>query len=409
MRKQMWLCAAAALVLTGCGQQAKNNNTVSSAAASTEAAAETTADTTAAETTGKADDTTADETTGEADDTTADDTTSESTDSASDETADAETTEGTSDADGTKSAKTDSDELVEVTVILDYVANTNHTGMYVALDQGMYEAEGLKVNIVEPTEGATATLIAVGKGDFGISYQEDVTIALASKDPLPIKAIATIIQHNTSGFVTAADKDITSPKDFEGKTYAGWGGPGESAVLEAVMKQAGADFSKLNMVISDGSGFVALESNVDIMWFFEGWDNIKCKLADFPINYMELRQLDERLDYYTPVIITNNELAETNPDLVKRFLKATSEGYEYAIENPEECAEILHKYAPDYDMDLLTESQKYLAGKYAEDADRWGEMKDEVWDNYTEFMVEYGVIDAAIPASDCYTNEFLPE
>ena len=194
MRKQMWLCAAAALVLTGCGQQAKNNNTVSSAAASTEAAAETTADTTAAETTGKADDTTADETTGEADGTTADDTTSESTDSASDETADAETTEGTSDADGTKSAKTDSDELDEVTVILDYVANTNHTGMYVALDQGMYEAEGLKVNIVEPTEGATATLIAVGKGDFGISYQEDVTIALASKDPLPIKAIATIIQ-----------------------------------------------------------------------------------------------------------------------------------------------------------------------------------------------------------------------
>ena len=375
MRKQMWLCAAAALVLTGCGQQAKNNNTVSSAAASTEAAAETTAADTAA-------DTTAAETTGKADDTT---------------------------ADGTKSAKTDSDELDEVTVILDYVANTNHTGMYVALDQGMYEAEGLKVNIVEPTEGATATLIAVGKGDFGISYQEDVTIALASKDPLPIKAIATIIQHNTSGFVTAADKDITSPKDFEGKTYAGWGGPGESAVLEAVMKQAGADFSKLNMVISDGSGFAALESNVDIMWFFEGWDNIKCKLADFPINYMELRQLDERLDYYTPVIITNNELAETNPDLVKRFLKATSEGYEYAIENPEECAEILHKYAPDYEMDLLTESQKYLAGKYAEDADRWGEMKDEVWDNYTDFMVEYGVIDAAIPASDCYTNEFLPE
>ena len=71
-------------------------------------------------------------------------------------------------------------ELEEVIVILDYVANTNHTGMYVALDQGYYEEEGLKVNIVEPTEGATASLVAVGKGDFGISYQEDVTIALAS-------------------------------------------------------------------------------------------------------------------------------------------------------------------------------------------------------------------------------------
>ena len=77
----------------------------------------------------------------------------------------------------------EADSLEDVTVILDYVANTNHTGMYVALDQGYYEEQGLNVNIVEPTEGATATLVAVGKGDFGISYQEDVTIALASEDP----------------------------------------------------------------------------------------------------------------------------------------------------------------------------------------------------------------------------------
>ena len=53
------------------------------------------------------------------------------------------------------------------------------------------------MNIVEPTEGATASLVAVGKGDFGISYQEDVTVALTSEDPLPIKAIAAVIQHNT--------------------------------------------------------------------------------------------------------------------------------------------------------------------------------------------------------------------
>ena len=68
----------------------------------------------------------------------------------------------------------DADQLEKVTVILDYVANTNHTGMYVALDQGYYKEAGLDVEIIEPTEGATATLIAVGKGDFCISYQEDV-------------------------------------------------------------------------------------------------------------------------------------------------------------------------------------------------------------------------------------------
>ena len=81
----------------------------------------------------------------------------------------------------------DTKDLEDVTVILDYVANTNHTGMYVALDQGYYKDAGLNVSIVEPTEGATATLVAVGKGDFGISYQEDVTYARTAEEPLPIR------------------------------------------------------------------------------------------------------------------------------------------------------------------------------------------------------------------------------
>jgi len=299
--------------------------------------------------------------------------------------------------------------LENVTVILDYVANTNHTGMYVAKSLGYYEEAGLDVNIIEPTEGATATLIAVGKGEFGIAYQEDVTMALASADPLPIKAIAAIIQHNTSGFATYAEKNITSPADFEGKTYAGWGGPGEEAVLKAVMTAAGKDYSKLNTVISDGTGFASLKDRVDIMWFYEAWDNVKCNLAGFPINYMEVRQLDERLDYYTPVIITSDRMIEEKPETVHAFMAATAKGYEYAIANPDESAKILQEYAPDYELEMLTISQNYLSGKYAEDAVRWGEMKDSVWDNYTQFMVEYGMIDTAIPASECYTNEFLPE
>ena len=297
----------------------------------------------------------------------------------------------------------------DVTVILDYVPNTNHTGMYVALHNGYYAEEGLNVQIIEPTEGATATLVAVGKGDFGVSYQEEVTMAIASKDPLPIRAVAAIIQHNTSGFATAVSKNITSPADFEGKTYSSWGGPGEAATLHAVMDSMGADFSKLNIVISDGSGFAALEKNVDIMWFFEGWDNVTCQLNDFPINYMELRQFDERLDYYTPVIITSNRMIEENPETVRKFLAATSLGYAYAIANPDESAKILQTYAPDYSLEMLTISQNYLAPKYAEDAPRWGEMKDEVWNGYTDLLVQYGVLDSAIPAETCYTNEFLPE
>lgn len=297
----------------------------------------------------------------------------------------------------------------DLTVILDYVANTNHTGMYVALDQGWYADEGLNVHIVEPTEGATATLIAVGKGQIGISYQEDVTVARALDEPLPIRAIATILQHNTSGFATFQGKGINSPADFEGKTYAGWGGPGEEAVLKAVMKNAGADFSKLNVVVSDGSGFSALKDKVDIMWFYEAWDNIKCQMNDFPIDYLPLKDLDPRLDYYTPVIITSEDMISSRPNALNAFLRATSKGYEYAAANPDEAAKILSKYAPDYELEMLTKSQEYLADKYIADAPRFGEMKDSVWDGYTAFCQEYGVIGKAVAADQLYTNEFLPE
>jgi len=105
----------------------------------------------------------------------------------------------------------------DITVVLDWVPNTNHTGLYVAQQLGYFEEEGLNVEIIQPSEGGSADLIAAGQGEFGISYQEQVTYARTAANPLPVKAIAAIIQHNTSGFASPVDRNILSPKDFEGK------------------------------------------------------------------------------------------------------------------------------------------------------------------------------------------------
>lgn len=305
-------------------------------------------------------------------------------------------------------SQTSTEETKEVTLVLDYVPNTNHTGIYVAQNKGYFEEEGLKVNIIEPGDNNTsAALVAAGKGQFGISYQEDVTYALTAEEPMPIKAIATIIQHNTSGFVTLKDSGITSPKDFEAKTYAGWQSLSEEAVIKAVMNNAGADFDKLTMVGADGSGLSQLNSGIDILWEFKGWAIIKAEMEGMEFNYMPLNTLDERLDYYTPVVITNNDMIENDPETVQKFMNAVKKGYEFAIDNPDEAAEILHEYIPDYDLDFLKESQAYLSAEYAKDADSWGVMKDSVWDGYTDFMYENGLISKKITAGEQYTNEFL--
>jgi len=290
------------------------------------------------------------------------------------------------------------------------VPNTNHTGLYVAKAKGFFEEEGLDVNIIQPSEGGAAALIAAKKAQFGISYQEEVTYAKTAEKPLPIKAIAAIIQHNTSGFASPKDKNIATPKDFESKVYGGWGSPSEEAILNALMQNSGADFKKLKMVDAGSDDFFTVtKKNIDFEWIFYGWTGIEAELKGFPINYIELRKLDNRMDYYTPLIIANEEVLKDNPELAKKFLKATTKGYEYSIENPEESANILVKAVPEIDAKLAVASQKYLAKEYKADAKRWGEMKEEVWNNYTQFLFEKKLIPKNMDAKEAFTNEYLPE
>lgn len=312
---------------------------------------------------------------------------------------------------GTKDESVKKDEaLKKVTVILDWVPNTNHTGLYVARDNGYFKEEGLDVEIIQPAEGSTSSLIAAGKGDFGISYQEDVTYARTSKDPLPIKAIATIIQHNTSGFAAPVEKNIKSPKDFEGKTYGGWGSPSETAILKALMEKDNADFSKLKMVDAGAEDFFAVtKKSIDFEWIFYGWTGIEAKLKNIPIDYIDIGKLNPDLDYYTPVIIANENKLKADPEMARKFLKAVTKGYEYCIEKPEESAKILLKNAPETDETLAIESQKYLKDQYKAEAKRWGEMKESVWNNYTKFLLDRKLIEKDMKASEAFTNEYLPD
>ncbi|MHC1682408.1 MAG: ABC transporter substrate-binding protein [Clostridiaceae bacterium] len=301
-------------------------------------------------------------------------------------------------------------ELEKTTVILDWTPNTNHTGLYVALEKGYYKEEGLDVEIIQPSEGTTSTLIATGKGDFGVSYQEDVTYALTGDEPLPIKSVATILQHNTSGFAAPKSKGISSIKDVEGKVYGGWGSPSEEAVLKALMEKYGGDYSKLKISnIGSDDFFTATQKGIDFAWIFEGWTGIEAKLKGVDLDYIAVKDLDPALDYYTPILISNNTIIKENPDKVKKFLRATEKGYQDAINNPEESAKILLKYAPEIDETLAIESQKYLAKQYIADASSWGVMKTEVWNNYAKFLKDKGLITKELVAEDAFTNEFLPK
>ncbi|WP_199620369.1 ABC transporter substrate-binding protein [Paenibacillus alkalitolerans] len=296
----------------------------------------------------------------------------------------------------------------KVQLVLDWTPNTNHTGLYAAKELGYFEEEGLEVDIVLPGESGADAVVASGEAQFGVSYQEGVTQARVNG--VPLVSIAAVIQHNTSGFASLAKEGIKTPKDFEGRTYGGWGSPVEGAMIESLMKEDGGDFSKVTIAsIGDSDFFTAMQKDIDFQWIYYGWTGIEAELRNEPLNVVWLTDYSEKLDYYTPVLVTNEKLISENPELVKKFLKAVAKGYQYAIDKPEEAADVLVKAVPELNKALVVASQKWLSPRYADDAPRWGEQKRDVWVNYADWMSEHGLLEGEFNADEAFTNEFLPK
>jgi ABC-type nitrate/sulfonate/bicarbonate transport system substrate-binding protein len=299
-------------------------------------------------------------------------------------------------------------QLKKVSVVLDWTPNTNHTGLYVAKEKGYFKDEGLDVDIIMPGDAGVDQLVASGKSEFGVGYQEAVTQARVQG--VPLVSIAAIIQHNTSGFASPVAKNIQSPKDFEGHTYGGWGSPVEKSVITSLMQKEKADVNKVTIMnTGDTDFFTAVKRDVNFAWIYYGWTGVEAELRNEKLNMVYLTDYSDKLDYYTPVLETNEKMIAKDPETVKAFLKAVSKGYEFAIKHPDQAADVLIKASPDLDPKLVKASQKWLSPKYQDHALQWGLQKEKVWNNYASWMYDNGLLDKKLDAKKAFTNKFLPK
>lgn len=300
--------------------------------------------------------------------------------------------------------------LEKVTFVLDWTPNTNHTGIYVADALGYFEEAGIEVEIQQPPEDGASVLVASGRADFGVGFQDSMAAAISGDNALPITAVAAIIQHNTSGIISNVGNGMDVPKGLEGHSYATWNGAIELATLEAVVEADGGDFSKVELIPSTVTDEVsALKTNsVDSIWIFYGWAGVKTELEGLATDYFEFADIDPVFDYYTPVLIANNEFLADKPETAKAFLAAVSKGYEYAIENPEEAAKILCEAAPELDEELVVASQKYLAKEYKAEASRWGEIDANRWNAFYKWVNDNKLTEDEVPLDTAFSNDYLP-
>ena len=303
-------------------------------------------------------------------------------------------------------------ETEPITIVLDWTPNTNHTGIFTAEANGYFADAGLAVEVVQPPEGGAEALVASGKAQFGVSFQDSMAPALIGDTPMPITSVAAIVQHNTSGIVSRAGEGMDTPKGLEGKQYATWDWPVEQATIREVMRADGGNFDLVKLIPSTVTDEVsALKSkSVDAIWIFYGWAGIACELAGLDIDYFAFADIDPVFDYYTPVLIGNADWLAEHPDTAKAFLQAVAKGYTYAAAHPKEAADILMEAAPELssNAELVYASQEYLSAQYIADAEAWGYMDDNRWAAFYTWLNENQLLEDNIDPHCGFTNAYLP-
>ena len=212
---------------------------------------------------------------------------------------------------------------------------------------------------------------------------------------LPVTSVLGILQHTATVIgVKATRTDINSPKDLDGKTYAGFGLSYEVPTLSKVIQGAGGK-GKFNTVTLNTSAYEAVyKGQADFTVPFVAWEVIEAKLRNEPFRYFKYSDFGFP-DFYQVVLIGNNDWLGKNQDLAKRFVQATSKGYQYAVQKPDDAAQILiNANKGTFDLPaLVTQSAELLAKSFYLDANgKFGTQTLAQWTGYSKFLYDSGVL-----------------
>jgi ABC-type nitrate/sulfonate/bicarbonate transport system substrate-binding protein len=293
--------------------------------------------------------------------------------------------------------------------MLDWVPNTNHTGFFVAQQEGYFAEEGLQVEIVQPGEVYAEQAVAGGAADFGVSFQEQVTLARA--DEVPLVSIAAILQHNTSAFAARAGVGGETPAGWEGLRYGSFGSPFERPTVAGLMGCDGADAGRVEWIETGFTDPLSLlqQGQIDLAWIYYGWQGVQAQQLGIDLDLVMMEDhFDCIPDYYTPILIASETTLAERPALIRSFLRAVARGYAFAAEQPAQAAEILLAAAPELDREVVLASQRWVSPRYLAGASRWGEQSAARWQTYADWMTSQGILSETLDTGQAFSNEYLP-
>lgn len=296
-------------------------------------------------------------------------------------------------------------ELKEIDVVLDWYPNALHAFMYTAIEKGYYAEEGLKVNIRFPSNANDAmSLVAAGKAQVGLYYQQDVIMARANQK-VPVRSIGAVVQSPLNIVLNLKSANIHSPKDLVGKTIGYAGTELSEALIRSMMANVGADYSDVQMI---DVGFDLMSSmttgNVDAtIGCYVNHEVPQMIKEGFDVDYFMVDGYGVPT-YYEGVFMSNDEMIKNDPETLKAFLRASAKGFTDMKANPDESLAILLKNQNTENFPL-TESVEHdsmtmlLPLMETENAPFLSQTED-VWQKNIDWLYDQGLIKEKPAVSD---------
>lgn len=287
-------------------------------------------------------------------------------------------------------------------VVLDWFANTNHTGFLLAQKRGWFREAGLDVEICGEVHGN----MELHGADFVCGPQ--IAMMECMERGIGLTAVAVMTQKCDSGIVSLKEAGITSPRMLEGKRLTHWSPEWFHKAIRRVVEKDGGDYERIHLVNMDVGDIVSTLGNIaDATWVYENWENQVLIEAGKEINYFNLGDIDPIFDFCAPAMAASHEILHNEPEAVKYFLGILDRAYQEVATEPEKCVLEVRELLPqDASPELLIRSQKHLAPILLDENGHWGRIRPEKWNPMAEFLLEVGVIHRRFENE--FTTEFFP-
>jgi NitT/TauT family transport system substrate-binding protein len=297
----------------------------------------------------------------------------------------------------------------KLTVRFTWKLKGEYAPLFVALDKGYYQAEGLDVDLAEGS-GAQTVLKLLASGNEKFGYGPAVSAAQAVSQGLPVKVVALYQTKAPMGVISFPDVPLKTPKDLEGKRLAISVGETFGDMLAPFTRINNVDIEKIQRIQMDASARTSqfLTRKIDVMsvYLSNEWPQIE-KRANVKFNV--LRVSDFGLNLLGASIIVGNTFAEQNPETVKKLLRATAKGYRDAMADPKAAAKAMAKYmkVPEDPEVLDRQVEATVVSTNAPQGKPVGWQDGADWQANLTLLKETGGISELKPLGTYYSNDFL--